>query len=139
MDQSEDGDGMSDEGAASLVGFGEGASSTVSGPIYTRSNVRLSQVQAPPPGTPSSAATAGALEQRRDAQMTDAVAEDTESGFVDTTIKSPVPAGTPVQGGGREAAERIVRDRLDGGEGRRAPMGTPDGAGLGKFYFEEGK
>jgi hypothetical protein len=45
MDVSEDGnDGMSDEGNASLTGFGEGAGSTVSGPTYMPS--RASQIQA---------------------------------------------------------------------------------------------
>jgi hypothetical protein len=37
MELDDDADGMSDEGNASLVGFGEGAGSTVSGPTYTRS------------------------------------------------------------------------------------------------------
>jgi hypothetical protein len=40
----------------------------------------------------------------------------------------------------REAAERIVRERLDDGEGRvgNAALGSPGaGEGLGKFYFEE--
>jgi hypothetical protein len=41
MEQSEDGDGMSDEGNASLVGFGEGAGSTMSGPTYTRNRASL--------------------------------------------------------------------------------------------------
>jgi hypothetical protein len=40
MEQSEDGDGMS-EGNASLVGFGEGAGSTMSGPTYTRNRASL--------------------------------------------------------------------------------------------------
>jgi hypothetical protein len=36
------------------------------------------------------------------------------------------------------AAERIVRERLDDGEGKEKVMSTPDesGAGLGRFYFE---
>jgi hypothetical protein len=45
---------------------------------------------------------------------------------------------TPVRTSGVEAAEKILRDRLDEGEGKR-PMGSPDEAGLGKFYFEEKK
>ncbi len=40
----------------------------------------------------------------------------------------------------REAAERIVHERLDGGEGRvgSTALGSPPGGGeqLGKFYFE---
>lgn len=80
--QSEDGDRMSEgNDNASLVGFGEGAGSTVSGPTYSRT---------------------GAL--------------------------------------GAEAAQRIVRERLDQGEGSGRPnLGTPEKDGLGKFYFEEKK
>jgi hypothetical protein len=133
MDVSEDGnDGMSDEGNASLVGFGEGAGSTVSGPTYTRS--RSSQMQAAAGGIGSPASTStGALEQRRDARMMDGIADDTASGYVDTTMRSPVPS----RGSGGAAAERIVRERLDEGEGKRPAMSTPDESGLGKFYFEE--
>jgi hypothetical protein len=133
MDVSEDGnDGMSDEGNASLVGFGEGAGSTVSGPTYTRS--RASQIQAAGGGigSPANMAT-GAMEQRRDARMMDGIADDTASGYVDTTTRSPVPNRVP----GAVAAERIVRERLDDGEGKRPTISTPDEAGLGKFYFEE--
>lgn len=118
MDVSEDGnDGMSDEGNASLVGFGEGAGSTVSGPTYTRS--RASQIQAAGGGTGSPGGMA--MEQ------------NTASGYVDTTTRSPMPSKGP----GAAAAERIVRERLDEGEGRRPAMSTPEEAGLGKFYFEE--
>jgi hypothetical protein len=133
MDQSEDGDGMSDEGNASLVGFGEGAGSTVSGPTYTRS--RASQMQSAGAPSPASASTGvasmSALEQRKDARMMDGIADDTASGFVDTTTRSPVPSR------GVAAAEKIVRDRLDEGEAKLPPMNTPDEAGLGKFYFEK--
>jgi hypothetical protein len=90
MDQSEDGDGMSDEGNASLVGFGEGAGSTVSGPTYTRSRQVVG--------------SGLASEQK---------------------------------GSSADTAEKIVRERLDDlGEGRPA-LGTPDEAGLGKFFFEK--
>lgn len=95
-DMERDGDGMSDD--TSLVGFGEGAGSTVSGPIYTRRDLASVGRSASGLGTP----------------------------------------GTPADGG-RDAAERIVRERLDEGEGRRPPLGSPDEAGLGRFYFEEKK
>lgn len=101
MDEDMDGDGMSDN--TSLVGFGEGAGSTVSGPIYSR----------------------------RDLAASPAVARSALAGHA----QSSSGQGTPL---GAEAAERIMRDRLDGGEGAR-PMGTPEEAGLGKFYFEEKK
>jgi hypothetical protein len=133
MDVSEDGnDGMSDEGNASLVGFGEGAGSTVSGPTYTRS--RASQIQAAGGGIGSPSGTAtSAMEQRRDARMVDGIADDTASGYVDTTTRSPVPS----RGSGVAAAERIMRERLDEGEGKRPAMSTSEEVGLGKFYFEE--
>lgn len=98
--QSEDGDRMSEtadghvgdasgdaiDDNASLVGFGEGASSTVSGPTYSR-------------------------------------------------------IGGPAGSLGAEAAQRIVRERLEQGEAQAGRgMATPetDGKGLGKFYFEDG-
>ena len=112
----EDMDGMSDD--ASLVGFGEGAGSTVSGPIYSRRDLAASpavgrsglasQLQSSGSGTPGES-----------------------QGYVDSSrVASP--------GAGVQAAERIMRDRVDGGESRR-PLGSPDEARLGKFYFEEKK
>lgn len=149
MDRDGDGDGMSDD--TSLVGFGEGAGSTVSGPTYNRRDMASSPAigksalasqwqSASGPATPLSAATSMTAEQqRREARMIDALADDSASGgYVDTAARDG--RGVPVNRGvGTEAAERIVRDRLDEGEGRRPPLGSPDEAGLGKFYFEEKK
>ncbi|KAL7619767.1 hypothetical protein AAE478_010309 [Parahypoxylon ruwenzoriense] len=175
-------DRMSDDGTASLVGFGEGANSTVSGPIYhrrplpgpgmwglERSSSGLSQEammrsremrDIAGNETPISASAAA---ERREAKYVDGVAVDggghvgtsDDDVFVDTTTRGPVPVPVPVQPGQprmsalregvggpatREAAERIVRERLGGGEGR-APVlsGSKDGDKLGKFYFEEKK
>ncbi len=141
MDEDVDGDGMSDD--TSLVGFGECAGSTVSGPIYSRRDLVASpavgrsglvshiQSSSGGGGTPASASTSTTVEQqRRDARMIDGVADDAP-GYVDT-------ARMPSRGSGAEAAERILRERLDDGEARR-PLGSPDEAGLGKFYFEEKK
>ena len=95
QDEDMDQDGMSDD--TSLVGFGEGAGSTVSGPTYSRQRSGL----------------ANQLQRE-------------ESG----------------SGSAREAAEGMMRG-LDAGEGegsaKKPPLGSPDEAGLGKFYFEEGK
>ncbi|GAB0133135.1 hypothetical protein EsDP_00001550 [Epichloe bromicola] len=162
-------DRMSDDGSASLVGFGEGAGSTVSGPIYHRR---------PPPGasavhpawnlerTNSGMSDsrrdrdmlvsgndvpmmASAIHDRRDPRMMDGVAADPsqhdmlteQDGFVDTTLGGPVPTGVQVQQN-REAAERIL-STLDSGESRAGPsgLGTPGAGGqpLGKFYFEGDK
>lgn len=41
MDQSEDGDGMSDDGDVNMGGFGGGTGSTMSGPTYTRSRASV--------------------------------------------------------------------------------------------------
>ncbi|KAI0880473.1 uncharacterized protein GGS22DRAFT_174955 [Annulohypoxylon maeteangense] len=177
-------DRMSDDGTASLVAFGEGANSTVSGPIYhrrplpgtagatgiwalERSSSGLSQeamnrnrdMRDIGNDTPISASAAA---ETRQAKYVDGVAVDggghvgtsDDDVFVDTTTRGPVPVqpGQPRTSalregvGGpatREAAERIIRERLDSGENTRAPvLGNPsgkDGDKLGKFYFEEKK
>lgn len=107
MDEDQD-DGMSDN--TSLVGFGEGAGSTMSGPTYSRKEALGRSVLAR-----EGSASGGAF----------GASTGTERGV----------------GGGTETAERIVRERLDDGAAaeRRAPLGSPDEAGLGKFYFEEKK
>ncbi|KAH6896868.1 hypothetical protein B0T10DRAFT_475290 [Thelonectria olida] len=156
-------DRMSDDGSASLVGFGEGAGSTVSGPIYhrrpapgsvtaqqiwslERTNSGLSDSRRDRDthmsDTPASAA---ALQERRDARMVDGVAADPEhDSFVDTTFRGPVPAShsqsqLQSHGGAQETAERIVQ-RLDSGETRTGSTGLVgpgrSGEPLGKFYFE---
>ncbi|KAF4967534.1 hypothetical protein FSARC_4919 [Fusarium sarcochroum] len=155
-------DRMSDDGSASLVGFGEGAGSTVSGPIYHRrpapqnwglertnsglSDARRDRDTHMSGDTPVSVS---ALQERRDARMMDGVATDPNPGqapendsFVDTTFRGPVPASQSQSQSGaaaQEAAERIVQ-RLDRGE-TRAPSSGLVGPGrgdepLGKFYFE---
>jgi hypothetical protein len=144
MDEDMDVDGMSDD--TSLVGFGEGAGSTVSGPTYSRRDLTASpavgksglatQLQSSGAGTPVSVSTtATAEQQRRDARMIDGLADDTSSGYVDTAARGGVGA----RASGVETAERVIRDRLDDGEGRKPPLGSPDEASLGKFYFEEKK
>ncbi|RTE78541.1 hypothetical protein BHE90_006972 [Fusarium euwallaceae] len=155
-------DRMSDDGSASLVGFGEGAGSTVSGPIYhrrpapqiwglERTNSGLSDVRRERDthmggDTPVSIS---ALQERRDARMVDGVATDPNPGqgaendsFVDTTFRGPVPVSQAQSqpSAGQETAERIIQQRLDRGE-TRAPASGLVGPGrggepLGKFYFE---
>ncbi|KAG6040618.1 hypothetical protein E4U41_007682 [Claviceps citrina] len=139
-------DRMSDDGSASLVGFGEGAGSTVSGPIYHRR---------PPPGVSaahpawhlertSSAMsesrkdkdvlmsgndmplnTSAAHQDKRDPRMMDGVAADPphhgmlteQDNFVDTTFRGPVPTGIQQN---RDPADRIIHS-WDGGDGRAGP------------------
>lgn len=123
MDVSEEGDGMSEEGNASLVGFGEGAGSTVSGPTYTRSRASqiLSAGNLSPTNTTTGSTTLSAPEQLKDARMTDGIADDTSSGFADTTTRSSGPSKG--------------RERYDGGEGKS--ISTLEEVGLGKFHIEE--
>lgn len=157
-------DRMSDDGSASLVGFGEGASSTVSGPIYQRrpppgssaaqqawnlerTNSGMSDSRRDrdtPMGGGDTPMSASAIQERRDARMMDGVAADPpphgqlaeQDTFVDTTFRGPMPTGRQTN---REAAERIVQP-LDSGESRAetTTLGSPAGEGqsLGKFYFE---
>ncbi|CZS97971.1 uncharacterized protein RAG0_06855 [Rhynchosporium agropyri] len=116
----EDMDGMSDN--ASLVGFGEGAGSTVSGPIYSRRDL----IASPPVGR------SGLASQVQSSGAATPSETPQQGGYADGSRAAGEGAG------GVQAAERIMRDRLDGGESRR-PLGSPDEAGLGKFYFEEKK
>jgi len=176
-------DRLSDDGTASLVGFGEGANSTVSGPIYTRK---------PQPGSAGNANIAWALErsssglsqeamsryrdtrdipgsdtpvsssaaaERREAKYVDGIATDggghvataDDDVFVDTTARGPVPiqpgqpktsalregVGGPAR---REAAERMVRERLEQDESQGPVLeGSQDSEKIGKFYFENKK
>ncbi|KAK6592583.1 hypothetical protein H4I96_11814 [Botrytis cinerea] len=146
MDEEGNEDGMSDD--TSLVGFGEGAGSTVSGPIYSRSNVLASPLAS---RNPISASTSTTTEQqKRDARMLDGITDDNTSGYVDTAARgqgvgiagnrnsSGSGLGTGV---GAEAAEKILKERIDDSPSAasRPPLGSPDQAGLGKFYFEEKK
>lgn len=155
-------DRMSDDGSASLVGFGEGAGSTVSGPIYhrrplpagaqqpfnlERTHSGLSEARrdrdTSMTGT-DTPMTPAAIQERRDARMMDGVAAEpahggrsvNQDGFVDTTVRGPVPVVSP---GARESAESVVQ-ALDHGESRAgaSALGSPGTGGepLGQFYFE---
>ena len=85
--------GLSDEGNASLVGFGEGASSTASGPISSSARTIAART-GNGMGSPSASRVTGYL---------------------------PMEGGSPMQGvqveksrmTGQETSERIVRERLD--------------------------
>lgn len=182
-------DHMSDDGTASLVGFGEGANSTVSGPIYhrrplpsgvgaasgvwnlERSSSGLSdnamlrnREMRDAPASSDTPISSTAAAERREARYVDGVSMDggghvgtaDDEIFVDTTTQGPIPVqpGQPRTSalregvGGpatREAAERMVRERLDHGEssvgeGGRTLVSAPgSGDKLGQFYFEDRK
>ena len=150
--------GMNDEDNGSLVGFGEGAGSTVSGPVSTtsaramaaRSMASMASPSTPRTGPPYSASgqstpmsgivPTGAVGST-DPRMMDGMSYDPN--IVDTTMQPAPPVGQPQQGNrfsgvGTEMAEGIMRERLREGEASQRTMGTPDsqGQGLGKFSFE---
>lgn len=157
--------GLSDEGNASLVGFGEGASSTISGPISSIAGRvpagRQSGLASPTIAKTAGAAghlqqqgsgglgvspmqgvqsAAGAGEQKKDAKMIDGMTYD--ANVVDTTATRRRVHERNMGMTGQETAERIVRERLEQGESVRKALGSPEEAidgqkGLGKFYFEE--
>ncbi|EXJ94668.1 hypothetical protein A1O1_03065 [Capronia coronata CBS 617.96] len=151
--------GFSDEDKASLVGFGEGAGSTVSGPVSTPYNTRASisrqstNVNAPPTprtgtvagfgsgqSTPMSGITPSAAAGSTDPKMMDGMSYD--QNFIDTTMQ-PAPlidqphSGSRFSGVGAEMAEGILRDRLHDAEHPQHPLGTADNQTLGKFPFEK--
>jgi hypothetical protein len=124
-------DRMSDDGSASLVGFGEGANSTVSGPIYHRRPIPGIAPTGPgghwtlertssgiSDGTPAfrtrdgglggdTPVSAAALQERREARMMDGVAAGgapaEDDVFVDTTNRAQGQPGLP-------AVDRVMRD-----------------------------
>ena len=130
--------GLSDEGNASLVGFGEGASSTISGPVS--SNVQRGifgrQGSAGSPIAPRSGNAPGfqgttpmtGMGGSNDSRMMDADAMD--------TTMSPAPSMDQSSGYGQgtQMAESIMQDRIPDSQG--ANMGTPDQHHLGRFQFE---
>jgi hypothetical protein len=152
--------GFSDENA-SLVGFGEGAGSTVSVPISTATS-RAAAARYNPASSPSTNKVAsGSLHMHQavtpvsgvvptnatstagstDPRMMDGMSYD--ANVVDTTMQSAAPVNQPRHSGrfggeGSDIAEGIMTDRLPDNEAGRLPMGTPDQGGdkLGKFPFE---
>ncbi|KAI9749538.1 MAG: DNA-directed RNA polymerase II core subunit [Chaenotheca gracillima] len=157
-------EGLSDEGNASLVGFGEGAPGTASGNVSSSSTVgrgagRQSGVASPivpkpsavppylqPSGTiasPASSAsttttTPSVAEQRHDAKMIDGQTYDPN--VVDTVTRTPVVV--PGQSGGRvasatgaETMEGIIGERIDNSGAAHRPMESPDERGQGLGKF----
>lgn len=147
--------GMSDEDKASLVGFGEGAGSTVSGPVSTTSARAMAARGIPSPSTPrtgppysvsgQSTPMSGIIPSgaagSTDPKMMDGMSYDPN--IVDTTMQ-PAPfvnqsqPGNRFSGVGTEMAEGIMRDRLRESDSTQRPMGAPDQSSqtLGKFSFE---
>lgn len=120
-DHDRDGDCMSDN--QSLVGFGEGAGSTVSGPIYVRSRGVMSQNQSGP-GTP---VHLDVERQRKEARMVDAFTEESLSHCYTDTIR---------RAEGKEQAERLIRERIGGNSITRC-LGSPDEGSRGSGRYQE--
>lgn len=133
MDTSSTG-GFSDEGNASLVGFGEGAGSTVSGPISSGSNLRANQRQSSRGGTvpsyirdtPTPVSPSGG---GRDTRMSDGIAyEQDGQSFAAPQHQRNSP-------GGAEVAAQTMQG-IDVGSGGGMMV---DDKGLGTFPFEQHK
>ena len=131
--------GLSDEANASLVGFGEAASSTISGPVSTPVRNNAGGVASPTTSKgphhlarDSGSPMQGVKSER--AKMLDGMTYDSD--VVDTT--SSADGATYRRNAnmtGQETAERIVRERLDEGESQRqTPFGATDAPqGKGRF------
>jgi hypothetical protein len=101
--------GFSDEGQASLVGFGEGARtparqhSALGSPVVGKAT--------PVPSGLRESQSVGAYGQ--DARMIDGVSFD--QGVVDTTLRTPQPSSDPNEERGAETSERLMRERMGRG------------------------
>ncbi|KAI9891622.1 MAG: hypothetical protein M1814_002556 [Vezdaea aestivalis] len=147
---------LSDEGNASLVGFGEGASSTISGPISARvqSGGRQGSVASPSasrsnmssPLTPQAPGSmmSGIVptgDSTHDARAIDRMTFG--SNAIDPSNRTSEPSlGHDHRGTAKETAETILGNRITDGEASSRPIGSPDeglegGKGLGRFPFEE--
>ncbi|KAF3763116.1 hypothetical protein M406DRAFT_347008 [Cryphonectria parasitica EP155] len=153
MGQFEQDDNMSDDGSASLVGFGEGANSTISGPIYVRRPLP-GGMERRSSGFSDGAAVASrrerteredtaAVVERRDARIIDGVSSDGAHGahvaaddeaFVDTTNSGPVPVTGSFQPG---INKRVMRER--GLEYGQRPGGSPLASPSKRLAFEDQK
>ncbi|MCJ1422531.1 hypothetical protein MMC29_000411 [Sticta canariensis] len=121
--------GLSDEGNASLVDFGEAASSTVSGPV-SRGGMKRSALFTKPTSLDEGSPMQGVEEEPS------TMSPNMETN--DTMSRSATAGMTDVSMTGQAHAENIVRQRLDDGEraGGRALESSEEGQGLGRFYFE---
>ncbi|MCJ1263372.1 hypothetical protein MMC22_003242 [Lobaria immixta] len=127
--------GLSDEGNASLVDFGEAASSTVSGPVPRAGMIRGASGIGNPFITRASSLDEGSPMQgvQQESSSTSRNMETNE-----TMLRSAAAGITDVSMNGQAHAGNIVRQRLDDGErtGRRVLESSEEGPGLGRFYFE---
>lgn len=130
--------GLSDEGNASLVGFGEAASSTISGPTSgrmatgARGNVGGHFVT-PRQDRPESGSPMEGI-QETNPTMLDGLAHAGEN------VETPSYMGDNhlQTARAREHADAILQERLEEGERSKRALGSPeDEKVLGRFHFEE--
>ena len=129
--------GFSDEGNASLVGFGEGAASVADGPMSAvsgrsrpggvassaaRTNMIASYIHQQSRAPPGMVSASGTAPQAHDAKMRDSTTPDV--GQINIDSPSPSTHERDANATGVETAERIVRERLDEGKCNQKMMST---------------
>ena len=136
---SEDGDdgissaGLSDDGNASLVGFGEAASSSLSGP--TSNSARAGGFTDPSVNKKQRQRSERSGSPMEGVEDQDVLVTSTDTLAFDTTPRSKGAGGPSVSTGGQEQAERVIGETMRDIEGQT--MESPvQGRKLGKFSFE---
>ncbi|CAL8577919.1 hypothetical protein XPA_003729 [Xanthoria parietina] len=139
--------GLSDEGNASLVGFGEGASSTVSGPVSTSTRIAqgaraVGGVGSPLAGRQHSTRDSGSPMQgveAQDVKMLDGMTYDQD--VVDTTPRNAGRAArdNSVALAEREQADHMMRESFHSGQqdGKQPFGNTGEEKGSGTFPHED--
>lgn len=128
--------GLSDEGNASLVGFGEGASSTTSGPVSSSGRMAAGSKLASGLGRQSQRDCGSPMQGVQEGNP------ETPGGFpyngdaFDINTPNETYQARDASMTTQQRAEDFMKAKL-GNEGRR-PLGSPhEGNVLGKFHFEE--
>lgn len=129
--------GLSDEGNASLVGFGEAASSTISGPVSGSGRVGATARGGGGSPTTLKQGSASPMQgiQETNPAMLDGVAYGRDT--IDTTTRGVRNNTRNVGMTGHEQAEANMKERLDDGDRHTRALESPeDYKGLGQFYSE---
>ena len=130
--------GLSDEGNTSLVGFGEAASSTISGPTSGRTATGArgamgGHFATPRQDRPGSGSPMEGI-QETSPTVLDGVAHAGET--VETTYHTGENYMRAARA--RELADAMLQERIEEGERNKRALGSPeDEKPLGKFYFED--
>ena len=124
--------GLSDDGNASLVGFGEAASSSLSGP--TSCSTRAAGVVAVNKQRRQQSERSGSPMDGVEDRSSVATPADTFA--MDTTTRCKGHGSSSISAGGQEQAERIIGDTMRDVEGQNMENSI-QGRKLGTFSFEE--